>query len=206
MPLGFDAPEEAQLHKAERLIPSRTDRLALTGWWLEDARPTSRTPTWDIASTYSIDGRRGLLLVEAKAHKGEMTNEGKRFRKGSSEANHASVGRAIAEVNEGFRQATKLEKWHLSSTSCYQMGNRFAWSWKLCKPGYSVVLVYLGFLDANEMQPDPFDQDSDWRNFVTAHSASLFPSEIWNRSINIDGVSLRPLIRSLRQPLDCIRE
>jgi hypothetical protein len=206
MPLGFDAREEAQLHKAERLIPSRADRLALTRWWLEDARPTSRTPTWDIASTCSIDGHRGLLLVEAKAYPGEMTNEGKRFHKDSSKANHASVGRAIAEANEGLRQATELEKWHLSSTSCYQMSNRFAWSWKLCKLGYSVALVYLGFLDAIEMPPAPFDQDSDWLNFVTAHSAPLFPSEIWNQRINIDGVSLTPLIRSLRQPLDCIRE
>jgi hypothetical protein len=51
MPIGFEATEEAQLHKADRLIASSDDRLALKNWWLADSKPTSRTPTWDIVST-----------------------------------------------------------------------------------------------------------------------------------------------------------
>jgi hypothetical protein len=116
-------------------------------WWLADPRPTSATPSLDIASTCSITGRKGLLLVEAKAHKAELITEeaGKRFDKYSSAANHDSIAHAIAEANEGLALATKAE-WHLSFTRCYQMSNRFAWSWKLCALGYPVVLVYLGFL------------------------------------------------------------
>jgi hypothetical protein len=84
MPLGFKKPEEAQMHKAERLIPSQGDRRVLSDWWLADARPKSTTPNWDIASTCLIDGQRGLLLVEAKAHHGELSDEGKRLSENSS--------------------------------------------------------------------------------------------------------------------------
>jgi len=34
MPEGFDDTEEAQLHKATRLIPSQNDRDVLKNWWL----------------------------------------------------------------------------------------------------------------------------------------------------------------------------
>jgi hypothetical protein len=202
MPTGFDATEEAQLHKADRLIASPHDRHALKTWWLADPRPTSRTPTWDIASTCSIAGQRGLLLVEAKAHQSELTDEacGKRLDKGSSDANHRRIGRAIAEANEGLQVATKMD-WHLSSARCYQMSNRFSWAWKLCTLGYPIALVYLGFIDATEM-PSPFCQDDDWHKLVTDHSAPLFPSKIWDRSIDIGGVTFVPLIRTSSQPLE----
>jgi hypothetical protein len=146
MPTGFEATEEAQLHKAECLIPSADDRQVLKHWWLADPRPTSRTPTWDIASTCLIDGRRGLLLMEAKAHEAELINEacGKRFDQGSSQVNHYRIGRAIAEANEGLQIATKME-WRLSSARCYQMSNRFAWAWKLCTLGYPVALCIWAF-------------------------------------------------------------
>jgi hypothetical protein len=68
MPKGLYDAEEAQLHKAKCIIPSQNDRDVLRSWWLADPRPTSTTPSWDIASTCAINGQRGLLLVEAKAH------------------------------------------------------------------------------------------------------------------------------------------
>lgn len=111
MPVGFEATEEAQLHKAECLIASSHDRLALKNWWLADPRSTSTTPTWDIISTCSIDGKKGFLFIEAKAHRAELTTEtcGKRLNKNSSEANHRSIGRAIAEANESLQLATKMD-------------------------------------------------------------------------------------------------
>ena len=82
------------------------------------------------------------------------------------------------------------------------MSNRFAWAWKLCTLGYPVALVYLGFIGAKEM-PKPFDQEDDWHNLVRDHSDPLFPSEIWDRNIDIHGVTLMPLIRTSLQPLQC---
>jgi hypothetical protein len=142
--------------------------------------------------------------VEAKAHKSELTKEtcGKRVDKGSSEANHRGIGRAIAVANDGLRLATNAD-WHLSSTHRYQMSNRFAWAWKLCTLGYPVALVYLGFIDATEMRA-PFNRDADWHRLVEDHSAPLFPSEIWHRSMSIEGVIFLPLIRTSHQPLKCL--
>jgi hypothetical protein len=202
MPKGFYDTEEAQLHKAKRLIPSQNDRDVLKSWWLADPRPTSTTPSWDIASTCSIKVERGLLLVEAKAHEGELRNEacGKRLRNVSSKANHESVARAIADANEGLARATKTD-WRLSSNHCYQMSNRFAWSWKLCTLGYAVILVYLGFLDAADMD-GPFGDDTQWDLLVKDHSAPLFPPEMWDRTINIGTVTFLPLIRASTQSLN----
>jgi hypothetical protein len=204
MPMGFESTEEAQLHKAKRLIASQNDRGVLKSWWLAEPRPTSRTPTWDIASTCSIDGQSGLLLVEAKAHQDELTNEecGKRLDKGRSKANHDSIARAIAEANKGLKLATKLD-WRLSLDRCYQMSNRFAWAWKLCTLEYPVALVYLGFVGATEMRGS-FRENVNWQDLVRQHSAPLFPPEIWNRSISIDGVTFLPLIRTSPQSLDCV--
>lgn len=201
MPIGFDATEEPQLHTAARLIASAKDRDSLKYWWLAEPRPTSRTPTWDIVSTCSIDGARGLLLIEGKAHYDELINEtcGKRVVEGSSRANHLRIGCAIAEANEALRLATKLD-WHLSSARCYQMSNRFAWAWKVCTLGYHVALVYLGFIGATEMRK-PFSRDVDWHDLVKQHSAPLFPPEVWGQSMDMGGVILLPLIRTSPQLL-----
>ena len=71
MPEGFRRIQEAQLDKAARLLPKQ-DRGKLRDWWLAVSRPHARTPNWDIASTCTVDRRKGLLLVEAKAHTQEL--------------------------------------------------------------------------------------------------------------------------------------
>ena len=71
MPEGFDQVEEAQLHRAPRLLTPQ-DCKALGDWWLVVQSDDSRTPNWDIASTCTVDGRKGVLLVEAKAHNQEL--------------------------------------------------------------------------------------------------------------------------------------
>jgi len=69
MPRGFEDVDEAQLHNAPDLLSVEVYGQALASWWLANAKHFSVTPNWDIASTCSIDGKRGLLLVEAKAHR-----------------------------------------------------------------------------------------------------------------------------------------
>jgi hypothetical protein len=82
MPVGFDKVEEAELDKADFLPP--VDQQSLTHWWLAERRSNSQTPNWDIASTCTIDGRQGLVLVEAKAHGTEFTDGGKPLRDGDA--------------------------------------------------------------------------------------------------------------------------
>ena len=199
MPVGFDLVEEPQLDKAD-LISSASDRQALARWWLADQRPTSRTPTWDIASTCAIDGQEGLLLVEAKAHRSELTDEGKRLKRDSNDAHHERIGLAILESNSGLRLATGLD-WHLSRDRSYQVSNRFAWAWKLCTLGRPVALVHLGFVGAAEMQPDFFCDEDDWISLLLRDTSSVVPAEAWTSNLTVDGVTLMPRIRSLWQPL-----
>src|SRR5947199_10071835 len=102
MPDGFDKCEEAHLHIADRIIVEPAMRTRLLHWWLAVAgAQRTATPNWDIASTCTIDGRRGLLLVEAKAHDAELRNEergkllGNEDNKGvsiDSRRNHVRIG------------------------------------------------------------------------------------------------------------------
>ena len=46
-------------------------RKNLINWWLAVPKGAN-LPNWDIASTCTIEGKRGLLLIEAKAHSQEL--------------------------------------------------------------------------------------------------------------------------------------
>jgi hypothetical protein len=75
---------------------------------------------------------------------------------------------------------------------------------KLCTLGYSVALVYLGFLRADEMREDkqePFEQSSDWRKAVEEHSALLFSAGVWNHGLTVHGSTFVPIITSRSVPL-----
>jgi len=206
MPQGFKDLEEAQLDKAPRLINATLGRQ-LRVWWLAADRPEATTPIFDIASTCTIDGKAGLLLVEAKAHDQELIKEtaGRELTQDASEerkATHKPIGSAILSARDGLHEATSLE-WHLSRDSHYQMSNRFAWSWKLAEVGVPVVLIYLGFLNAEEManRGKPFRDHAEWERAVKVHSEPLFPSEVWNQRWMCNGQPFVPLIRSVEQRL-----
>lgn len=180
MPEGFCQAEEAQMDKAWTLLPPVLDRTGLRDWWLAVPGGTARTPTWDIASTCKIDGRKGFLLVEAKAHTRELKREDG---VGAGPANAERIARCIREANSSLSVWTG-HSWALSHEHRYQMANRFAWSWKLTQLGYPVVLVYLGFLGAEEMREGrdqfPFACHAYWERHVKQHSEPLFPAEIWD--------------------------
>src|ERR1700680_2595385 len=74
MPEGFENCSEAQLHLVTHLLDDDKRRL-LGLWWLPPDRQDARTPNFDIASKCLIEGRPGLLLVEAKAHDEELKKE-----------------------------------------------------------------------------------------------------------------------------------
>jgi hypothetical protein len=197
---------EAELGKTASFLTAN-ERIAMTRWWLAIHQEGARTPNWDIASTCTIDGRRGLLLIEAKAHDAELNTEacGKRLDKHASLGgvrNHDRIETAIAEANDGLARATGL-KWGLARDSHYQLSNRFAWAWKAVELGLCVVLVYLGFLNADEMNDRGlgFADHRDWEAAVRSHAASRVPFEAWNRRWMLHGQIFFPLIRSYEVPL-----
>lgn len=196
--------DEARLGECEGLLSSG-ERRAVTEWWLT-VIPHANTPNWDIASTCMIAGKKGVLLVEAKAHDMELRAEEKGKTppeaRTNSLRNHARIGWCIEDASIALSGDTSLP-WSLSRDHHYQMCNRFAWAWKLTELGYPVVLMYLGFLHAAEMRDRgrPFSSHDDWERLVIDHSASLCPPTLWQQQWAVSGQVFVPIIRSVEQPL-----
>lgn len=196
MPCGAGQPEEAKLGECARFLGDK-ERKLITSWWLTVPR-RANTPNWDLASSATIDGSRGFVLVEAKAHGAELHIDGKNS--GRLE-NHERIGAAIQEASTALNQVTA--GWNLSRDKHYQLANRFAWSWKVATLGYPVILVYLGFLKADEMGDigEPFADSGAWEKKVRQHAAGIVPDKIWGEKLVLGKGSLRPLIRSWNLPL-----
>ncbi len=204
-PDGFGKPAEAQWQGAPWLLDKELSN-GLLKWWLPGATEL-KTPNWDVASTCLIDGVKGLLLIEAKAHDKGLTKEekGRRLEVNPSKdslKNHEHIGQTIIEANSELNAI--CPGWNLSRDSHYQMVNRFVWAWKLASLGIPVVLVYLGFLKAVEMQDrgKVFENHSDWQQLVLSHSKTIVPENVWETKLNCQGSALIPLIRTIECPLE----
>ncbi len=158
----------------------------------------ANSPNWDIASTCKISGVDGLVLIEAKAHQAELSHSGKtRPTTLNGWKNHNRIGCAISEASAELQFATQ-SRWALSRDLSYQMSNRFTWAWKLASMGIPVVLVYLGFLNAYEMEKNSpiFKTHQSWAESVKGHSEPLFKPAVWGKPVDIDGTPIISIIRS----------
>jgi hypothetical protein len=192
-PRGFDAPDEARLDRSPRFLGAAQRKL-LTDWWLAVPRGAN-TPNWDIASTATIDGREGLVLVEAKAHANEIKIDDRST--SSNPRNRGRIIAAIGQANVGLNNA--MPGWAMSVDRCYQLCNRFAWSWKVATLGTPVLLVYLGFLNDDDMQKEgePFADHESWERRLHEHTRGVIPPAAWEKAIDVEGTRLRAVIRSI---------
>lgn len=187
--------KEAKLGEAEGFL-SPECRQQVTDWWLE-VIAKANTPNWDVASTCRVEGKPGLVLVEAKAHSAELSCTAKpKPDTANGEKNDRRTRTAMAEANDELNRI--LPGWRLSCDSHYQMANRFAWAWKLASMGVPVVLIYLGFTQAVEMadRGDPFEDGAAWEKAVREHSAGIAPPSVWDRPLHIGDTSITCCIRS----------
>ena len=196
-PRGFLRPDEAELCKDTSFLTDERCGRVLSWWLVHRAR--TRTPVWDIASIARIGGRDGLILVEAKAHNNELSAAGKIAPRASSEgskANDAHIRAAIEEANIGLGGPRR--GWGLNADHRYQLSNRFAWAWKIADLGIPVVLVYLGFLGAEEMvdQGLPFGSAAHWGDVVRGHAMGVVPDRAWEQQIDVGGTPLTAIIQS----------
>ncbi len=190
---------EAELDKEGSPLPGDI-RIKLRKWWLATGR-NPRTPNWDIVSTCSINGEMGLLLVEAKAHAAELAPRSDRCGS-SNDENRAKIAKAISQANTGLHIATEAQ-WNLSRDHHYQISNRFSWAWKLASLGVPVVLMYLGFLNAQDLTGKTLFQSwDDWERCVKEYGKNVVDNGCWDQLLNIDGTPMLPIIRSYEQPFD----
>jgi len=211
VPQGCDAAEEAQLDKSTRLISDHATRMRLREWWLGHKAPAlTTTPNWDIASTCTIEGAPGLLLVEAKAHRAELAHTACAAPQGSG--SYTRIKEALKNAGDDLNRMTPGRIWRLSPDDHpdaaeydYQIANRFAWAWKLTTMNIPVVLVYLGLLGAQEMNHPgtiPFSSAADWDRAIRSHGRPMIPEGIWNQKIESHSRLFIPLIQSKTIPIE----
>jgi hypothetical protein len=188
MPKGFLQPDEAKLGRTKGLLDDEHQCETVTCWWLA-VRRNANTPNWDLVSTCTIDGHKGLVLLEAKAHEPELHLNDRCI--AANKQNRKQIIRAIGEANKALGNG-----WSLSAVRRYQLSNRFAWAWKVASLGKPVVLVYLGFLNAYEMG-QPFQNHAAWERCLHEYADTCVPQSAWTSgSILVDNTPLIPLIRS----------
>ena len=117
--MGRDRSAEAKLGECPHLLCDEHREL-ITAWWLS-VRKNANTPNWDIATTATIDGRDGLVLVEAKAHSNELKVNGK---PPGNPLNHARIALAIGEANLGLMPLYPVGSYRATRTTSLQTGSR----------------------------------------------------------------------------------
>jgi hypothetical protein len=182
-PKGYEDTSEIGLqtfiirNNLAKQFPSLAD-CDFNEWW----KPCGgKAPTWDLISLCQINGKEGILLVEAKAHRSELAKYGKaemhdNSSKGSI-ANHGSIKCRIKEANDSLK--INSNGFNVSTCTHYQLSNRVAFAWKLKQLGVPVVLLYLGFT-GDDYFKDKFKDESHWKELFDKYIEGIIPVEFIN--------------------------
>ncbi len=193
MPRGWDNTGEARLGRECGALIDDNLNTILLDWWLVHQRGAN-VPNWDLACEALYHGDRpALVLVEAKAHVAEFTNEDG-GQGGENDDNRERISEAIGEARDGL--SLHLRGVNISSENWYQISNRVAFAWKLATRGIPTVLNYLGFLGDKGISTDPLRDHDHWCNTVLDCTRDILPASLWGRPIDINGTPLWFLIRS----------
>ena len=210
-PQGPANSKEYRFSDAGNLI-DEDKRKKLIKWWLGTYETEKQTPNWDFVCTAKIDGKDGLILVEAKAHRGEFYYKNSC---GAGEESRKAISHALDKAQELLENGFPEMSFDMDYS--YQLSNRIAWSVKLAENGIPVVLIYLGFLNCPEMDHGNYKilkSREYWKKLVlnypgkkTRGTWASIPAEYWNSKIKIGDTSFIPIIGSMDiQPEGIIRK
>jgi hypothetical protein len=202
-PKSFTDHKEAEL--GDFLKHNFRDELGpkIVNWWLAVKGTNSRTPNWDLISTCTINNKKGILLVEAKAHVHELENEskGKPLKKDAtpnSKKNHEKIKKAIEEARQGIiKHGNEVA---ISRDNCYQLSNRVAHAWWLANNNIPVVLLYLGFLDVQDMNNGKnilLNSNQHWQSTFINHANKVGVDQIINKWIDCGESSFITICESI---------
>jgi hypothetical protein len=207
MPTAMDSTEARLDVFGRRVMPDKPwDQLRR--WWLQHA-DGANTPNWDFASTCTIRERPGLLLVEAKAHKGELSKSGKPIRtrkrtpqgfteivpSARSSQNHEQIRKAISQACDALK--TSLPEIAISRDKCYQLSNRIAFAWWLASHDIPVVLMYLGFVGDKTMR-GWFENSEAWTDTLNTYAGKVMPKSAIGTRIVCGSSEFQLISRSRR--------
>jgi hypothetical protein len=192
MPKSLNNDKEAELKNFLKYNFNSLLYDKVVNWWLH---VDTTTPNWDLISTCTIDGKRGVLLVEAKAHEKELNEESHKKSLDKKEAtensirNHIKIGASINDVNDEIKK--EFPKISISRDNCYQLSNRVAHAWWLANQGIPVVLLYLGFLDCQDMNDGKYkllNSSKEWEDCFLNHAKRVRVDSIIDKWVDC-GVS-----------------
>ncbi len=185
-PRGYRSPDEARLETfGPEALPNPETWSRLRTWWLVHERGAN-TPNWDIAASCEIEGRAGLILVEAKGNVPELSVTGKPVDAEASAAsseNHQRIGLAINEACAALQRISASTA--INRDSHYQLSNRVAFAWKLASLGVPTVLAYVGFLGDDGIADvgPPFKDAAHWEAVFARYAHSVVPRELFEPRI-----------------------
>lgn len=193
-PTGYDDPKEEQVGVfGGKHLDGQADWEALKGWW------PKRGPQWDLLIPCSFENGRGLVLVEAKAHEGELDWKGKGpadESKQESLDNHELIARSIAEATKALDK--KMPGFGTCRDKHYQLSNRIAHMWKLADMGLPVVLLYLGFTGDTYFKNDYLRDDDHWQRVMGGYMHKVVPQEFPGQTLSFaSGGSATMLVKAL---------
>lgn len=192
LPKSMSLNKEAELKDFLKYNFSKRAGQNIHNWWLNVKHPKASTPNWDLISTCSIAGERGILLVEAKAHFAELINEshGKSLKTNASSdsiSNHARIKLAIEQARKSINLNNPGINISISRNTCYQLSNRIANAWWLANHGIPVVLMYLGFLNCDDMNNGKnilLKTDREWQQCFKTHTQLVGVDQIKDQRVN----------------------
>lgn len=209
MPRGSGNEVEARLERFGPEVLPDTDWRSLRDWWLAHHRGAN-TPNWDLAVACTIAGRRGLVLVEAKANASEVKRDGKMLATADPEAaqegkrpsqnsreNHDRIAAAIEQARTELD--ARIPGWGISIDTHYQLSNRVAFAWRLATLGVPTILVYLGFLGDTGIRDvgEPFESTESWDTCFRRYAEGVIPAAAIEQPIDCGGGTFWLLVRSL---------
>jgi len=156
----------------------------------------------------------GLLLIHAAAHIGELNSDHAHQRE---KLTLPQIRKAFADASSGWNALLEKRaddfgyklshRVKLSTDSHYRLSCNFAIAWKLAQLGIPTILLYLGFLDAFELEPDGrliFNDQAMWEKCVFEKTSKPLPEEIWDASFEVPGgASITVLRRTLTLATHC---
>jgi len=186
---------------------------ALQTFWLKHPRGAN-TPNWDFASGCTINGRRGLVLVEAKANVLELSTRGKpligrKLKTGerldpsaNARDNHDHIRECISATSTSL--AANTRGINLSADSNYQFANRITFAAWLAGRGIPVVLIYLGFTGDTAVRGagKEIRDMNHWSEMMLAHLDGKFPADKLGVPIDCGCASFTLIVRTLPAKLN----
>ena len=201
-PSGREDPKESYLPQfCKEFCEGKFDFSPIVDWWVPSQW---RPPTWDLISTCTVNGKYGILLVEAKAHKDEFDCRGKILEPTASiesQQNHQQIVECLNEANVALNDICDGE-FNLSVDTHYQLANRVAHLWKLATCGIPVVLLYLGFVGDTEIRKTYFQSDKDWQKAMGDYMQGLVPPSFLNQQHDTEGGGTMLMLSRSREILE----